>query len=50
MVHYVLTYFHSIDVHELNPKLNLTQEYKEVTTMTPSAFFSNYTTGCIATS
>ena len=22
LVHYVLTYFHSIDVHELNPKLN----------------------------
>ena len=22
LVNYVLTYFHSIDVHELNPKLN----------------------------
>ena len=40
----------SIDVHKLNPKLNLTQEYKQVITMTSSAFFSNYTAGCIAKS
>ena len=39
-VHYVLTYFPSIDVHELNPKL--IPGIQKVTTVTPSDFFLNY--------